>query len=107
MVALAKVFIRVSGAGSTTFTRSQYPTSLPGITLPFERPGQMPGNQSSISRWADSAESDPCTRLNWVSSPKSPRMVPGWPFHRVGATGELAERGNRAGSDHHGRHDRS
>ncbi|MDT5172999.1 MAG: hypothetical protein QOG37_250 [Mycobacterium sp.] len=34
MVALVEVFIRVSAASSTTFTRSQYPTSLNGVTLP-------------------------------------------------------------------------
>ncbi|MDT5218804.1 MAG: hypothetical protein QOF15_909 [Mycobacterium sp.] len=35
MVALVEVFIRVSAASSTTFTRSQYPTSLNGLTRPF------------------------------------------------------------------------
>ena len=39
-----------------------------------------PGNQSSISRSADSGESDPCTRLSWVTSARSPRMVPGAAF---------------------------
>jgi hypothetical protein len=34
MVALGEVFIRVSAASSTTFTRSQYPTSLNEVTLP-------------------------------------------------------------------------
>jgi hypothetical protein len=33
MVALVEVFIRVSTASSTTFTRSQYPTSLKWVTL--------------------------------------------------------------------------
>ncbi len=34
MVALVKVFIRVSDAGTTTFTRSQYPTSRNELTRP-------------------------------------------------------------------------
>ena len=38
--------------------------------------GHKFGNQSPISRAADSGESEPCTRLNWVSRPKSPRMLP-------------------------------
>ena len=35
------------------------------------------GNQSAISRFADSAESEPCTRFSRLDSAKSPRMVPG------------------------------
>ena len=48
----------------------------------WRRPGAPTGsgNQSSISRAADSGESEPCTRLNWVSRPKSPRIVPGVAF---------------------------
>ena len=34
IVALVKVFIRVSDTGSATFTRDQYPTSLGAVTLP-------------------------------------------------------------------------
>lgn len=34
MVALVEVFIRVSDAGSTTFTRSQYPISLSKLIRP-------------------------------------------------------------------------
>ena len=36
-----------------------------------------PGNQSSISRAADSGESEPCTRFSRFDSEKSPRIVPG------------------------------
>ena len=39
-----------------------------------------PGNQRAISRSADSGESEPCTRLFWVLSAKSPRIVPGTAF---------------------------
>ena len=44
-----------------------------------ERLRQSPssGKKSPISRAADSAESEPCTRLNVTSSAKSPRIEPG------------------------------
>ena len=35
------------------------------------------GNQSPISRSADSGESEPCTRLSGIESARSPRIVPG------------------------------
>src|ERR687895_642098 len=38
---------------------------------------QSAGKNSPISRAADSAESEPWTRLVWTSRPKSPRMEPG------------------------------
>ena len=51
------------------------------VTQPPAIPkNQRFGNQILISRSADSAESDPCTRLYWTSSPKSPRIVPGVAF---------------------------
>ena len=34
-------------------------------------------NQSPISRWADSGESEPWTRLSGIESERSPRIVPG------------------------------
>ena len=43
------------------------------------------GKKSSISRAADSGESEPCTRFSWTSSAKSPRIVPG-----AAATGSVA-----------------
>ena len=66
VVALAKVFIRVFAAAVTTFTHGQYPIPIasPWTRLRFagppfcERP-QASGNQSAISRSADSVESDP------------------------------------------------
>jgi hypothetical protein len=63
VVALAKVFIRVFAAGMTTFTHGQYPipspVPRPGCDLPASVLPQTPGNQSAISRSADSVESDP------------------------------------------------
>ena len=35
------------------------------------------GNQSAISRAADSGESEPCTRLSGIESARSPRIEPG------------------------------
>ena len=55
MVALVEVFIRVSAASSTTFTRSQYPTSLKWVTLARGRrpanvaPGQAPDAQIPLN----------------------------------------------------------
>src|SRR5690606_33324194 len=52
-----------------------------GAEVDRPSPRHRPGNQSAISRSADSTESEPCTRF-WVtlspqSRPRSPRMVPG------------------------------
>ena len=38
---------------------------------------QRSGNQSAISRVADSLLSEPCTRFSRFDSDRSPRMVPG------------------------------
>src|SRR5918999_5338406 len=38
---------------------------------------QSSGKKRPISRAEDSAESEPCTRLVWTSSPNSPRIEPG------------------------------
>ena len=42
--------------------------------------GERPGKKSSISRAADSGESDPWTRFSVVAVARSPRIVPGAAF---------------------------
>src|SRR5207302_392771 len=49
----------------------------PDLAVSQGRVGEAHGNQSAISRSADSGESDPCTRLSGIESARSPRMVPG------------------------------
>ena len=62
------------------------------------------GNHSPISRAADSGESEPCTRLLLgLQTEVAADAAGGGLLHRVGAAGELAERGDRARSlDHDG-----
>lgn len=73
-------------SGDELWLKSGYPRPVSHTTrrLPTRRreQRQTPGNQSSISRAADSGESEPCTRLSWVTRARSPRMVPGWPSRR-------------------------
>lgn len=59
IVALVQVFIRVSDAGPATFTLCHYPTSRCRTGAPELSDRYASGNQSAISRVAESAESEP------------------------------------------------
>ena len=86
--------------------------SIPHHARP-DRPGWrklaiQPGNQRSISRAADSGESDPCTRLSWVIKGQVTADCAGRGLlDRVGSAGDLAKRGDRPRALHDGRHDGS
>ena len=56
----------------------------PRSTAPRRAGAQSPGKKIPISRSADSAESEPCTRFSVNRMPRSPRIVPGRRVARVG-----------------------
>ena len=65
------------------------------------------GNQSPISRSADSGESEPCTRLFGIASANSPRSDAGVGVGRVRRADRLAARRDRALALEHEREGRA